>query len=174
MHNFFDTTIWVHSICLQWKISVDFFFLHVYMFFNLTDKIEGAFQRRFSLKWMNIVWILRYLWLLNNKAKCDAKHFETCYTFFAVCWWFIHFRICFYFRSLFSIISQQSSWSFTILFQNSIYFTSKQFILGFFLFPFIPCDKHQSCSYHKRILGFKTYVTTWQNHENAIIIKLLL
>lgn len=33
--------------------------LKVYTFFNLDDMMEGVFQVRFSLKRMNIIWILK-------------------------------------------------------------------------------------------------------------------
>lgn len=53
--------------------------------------------------------------IINNKAKCNAKHFEPCYSGFFffflqyvdgfnkyIC---IHFRICFYFRSFRSCLN---------------------------------------------------------------------
>lgn len=56
----------------------------------------------------------------------------------------IHFRICFYFRSFRSCLNGLLLYKF----KKYIFY-----IKTIFSFPFIPCDKHQSCSYHTRILG---------------------
>lgn len=81
------------------------------------------------MKWMNIVWILRHIWLLNNKAKCNAKHFEPCYIFFFCSMLMVLTNIYVYISAFVFIFDHFAAvlMVFYCINSKSIYFTSKQF-----------------------------------------------
>lgn len=106
------------------------------------------------MKWMNIVWILRHIWLLIiklNVMQNILSHVIVGFFFFFCSMLMVLTNIYVYISAFVFIFDHFAAVLMVFYCINSkcIYFTSKHF----FSFPFIPCDKHQSCSYHTRILG---------------------
>lgn len=104
-------------------------------------KYRGRFKGDFHWsEWiLSGSWGIYDYWIIKLNVMQNILSHAIVFFFFAVCWWFcIHFRICFYFRSFRSCLNG------LLLYEFKKYIF---YIKTIFSFPFIPCDKHQSCSY---------------------------